>query len=62
MKVVVGDKIYEFNEKMSASKLVKRLGFEWEEVLVLKDGTLITEDEILTPKDSIKIIKVASGG
>ncbi|MFP4118424.1 MAG: MoaD/ThiS family protein [Candidatus Woesearchaeota archaeon] len=45
-----------------ASELLKVLEIPGEEVLILKNGTLITEDEMLSDEDEIELLSVISGG
>jgi sulfur carrier protein ThiS len=45
-----------------AKILLKELKINPEEVLVVKNNTLITLEDALTDKDSIKILSVISGG
>ncbi len=46
----------------TALQLIKKLNLNPESVLVVKNNTLITEDEKLNDKDEIKILSVISGG
>ncbi len=43
-------------------ELLKNLKINKEVVLVVKNGTLVTEDEKLDSKDKIELISVISGG
>lgn len=45
-----------------ASDLLSNLGIGSEEVLIIRNGELVTEDELLTNEDSIKLLSVISGG
>ena len=45
-----------------ASDLLKQLGLTAQEVLIIRNGTLVTEDEILEPEDTIRLLSVVSGG
>ena len=44
------------------SALLKELHLSSEEVLIVRNGTLITEDEVLEDTDEIKLLSVVSGG
>lgn len=46
----------------SVQELLDNLGILSETVLVVKEGTIITEDEMLSNDDDIKILSVVSGG
>ncbi len=45
-----------------ATELLKKLGLTAEEVLIVRNGTLVTEDELLTNDDTIRLLSVVSGG
>ncbi len=45
-----------------AVDLIKKLGLNTEEVLIIKNNDLITEDEELKNSDIIKLLSVVSGG
>ena len=46
----------------SVKKLLESLKINNEEVLVVKENQLLTEDDVLKDKDKIKIMSVVSGG
>ncbi|MBU2638188.1 MAG: MoaD/ThiS family protein [Nanoarchaeota archaeon] len=46
----------------SVNALLKKLNINPVTVLVVKNGTLVTEDAKLSEKDQIKILAVVSGG
>lgn len=54
------NKEFEFNGLVQ--ELLDKLGIISETVLIVKDGTIITEDEKLENDDEIKILSVVSGG
>lgn len=62
MEVLYRGKTYRFEERMSALKLVRLMGLSWEEVLVLREGNILTEDDMVSPGDSIRVVAVVSGG
>lgn len=62
LEVLYRGKTYRFDERMSALKLVRLMGLSWEEVLVLREGRILTEDEMVNPGDSIRVVAVVSGG
>lgn len=62
IKVQYSGKVHEYEGPMSAKKLLEIMGLNRESVLVVRNGELVTEDEILKPEDEILIINVISGG
>ena len=46
----------------TAIELLRELNINPETVLVIKDGTLVTEDESLTGATGVEILSVISGG
>ncbi|MFH1065025.1 MAG: MoaD/ThiS family protein [Nanoarchaeota archaeon] len=46
----------------SVLALLKKLNINPVTVLVVKNGTLVTEDSKLSEKDNVKILAVVSGG
>jgi len=53
---------YEIEENMPLGKVLKRLNLNPLSVLAVRNGTLITEDEIVRNQDEIELIEVVSGG
>ncbi|MDM7320097.1 sulfur transfer protein involved in thiamine biosynthesis [Fervidobacterium sp. SC_NGM5_O18] len=62
MKVFYEFKIYEFNESMRGYDLLKKLGLNPEEHLIIVDGELYTEDRVIKKDKEVKIVKVTSSG
>jgi len=62
MKVYYKRREFRFDESMSALKLLKKLSLSANEVVVVKNGTIVTEDEMLSRDDEVKIINTVSGG
>ncbi len=62
MKVRYGQQEYEFTERLSVRRLLERLGLLPETVVVVKNGEIVTEDEMLDPGDEVELIRVVSGG
>lgn len=46
----------------SGEELLKELNILVEDVLIIKNGSLVTEDEALDNSDTIKLLSVISGG
>jgi sulfur carrier protein ThiS len=53
---------YEIEENTQLGKALKRLNLNNLSVLAVRDGTLITEDEMLHDQDEIELVEVISGG
>lgn len=45
-----------------AVNLLKELHTSSEEVLIIRNGALVTEDEVLEDSDTIKLLSIISGG
>lgn len=54
------DKDINFSGK--AKDLIVSLGMNVEELLIIKNGELVTEEEDLSNSDEIKLLSVISGG
>jgi sulfur carrier protein len=48
--------------KGTVKAILKKLNVNIEEVIVVKNGELVSEDDIIADKDRIKILSVVSGG
>lgn len=55
-------RVEEMSGPMPVSKLLKLLGVERESVLVIRGGTLVPEDVMLSDDDEVEIRPVISGG
>lgn len=62
MQIKFRKKSYEILDEIQLAKAIKRLGLNNLSVLAVRDGSLITEDEILHADDEIELIEVISGG
>ncbi|HOM98228.1 MAG: MoaD/ThiS family protein [Acetomicrobium sp.] len=62
MKVRYRDEELEFRESMSVNKLLKKLSLRKNEVVVIKNDAIVTEDEMLRPGDDVRIMDTVSGG
>ncbi|MEM4915345.1 MAG: MoaD/ThiS family protein [Nanopusillaceae archaeon] len=51
----------EFNGK-TVRELLNNLNIDWSRVVVIKNGEIVTEDEIINNNDYIKIFDAVSGG
>ncbi len=63
VKIISRAKEIELKEnKIIAEKLIRKLGFSPDEVVVVRNGEVITEDDEIYDGDFVEIIPVASGG
>lgn len=62
MTVQNGNKKIEIDGSRRVSELLKSLGLNPESHLVIVNGRLTTEDEVIPADANVKIIKVVSGG
>ncbi len=62
MEVNLDGKIINFDKKMTVRDLLKQLKLNPETFLVTVNGNLVTPDEQIGINDSVKIIRVVSGG
>ena len=47
---------------MTVEELLRDLGFDPFDVIVSRNGTLVTEDAVVGNDDEIRIIRIAHGG
>jgi sulfur carrier protein len=62
MKVEWDGKSYEFDKRMTGKKLLETLSLSREAHLIVANGKLTTEDQMLNTTDTVRIIRVISGG
>jgi sulfur carrier protein len=56
------DKTYDVPAGMTVRDALRRLDLEPESVLPVRDGQLITDDELLREGETIRLVAVISGG
>lgn len=56
------DKKHEVKAGMTIRHACEKIGVDSESVLAVRDGELLTDDEIIRAGDSIKLVMVISGG
>lgn len=56
------DRVVEVEGPRTVVDLLQRLEIAPESVLVIRDATLLTRDERLTPEDELEVRPVLSGG
>jgi sulfur carrier protein len=62
MQVTYRERYWTFDETMTVAQILKRVGVLPESVLVVCNGQLITEDQVVKPEDTVKVVAVISGG
>ncbi|MFN4200410.1 MAG: hypothetical protein ACK4FU_03990 [Fervidobacterium gondwanense] len=62
MKVFYEYQTFEFNESLRGYELLKRLGLNPEEHLIIVEDELYTEDRVIRKDKEVKIVKVTSSG
>jgi sulfur carrier protein ThiS len=61
-KLILRDKVYEVKPGMSLLDALRKSHIVPEAVIAVRDGEMITDDELLRPGDEIKLVAVISGG
>ena len=61
-KLILRDKEYEVRPGMSLLDALKKNNIVPEAVIAVRDGEMITDDEILRSGDVVKLVSVISGG
>jgi sulfur carrier protein len=62
VKLVLRDKEYEVKPGMALRDSLLKIGLLPEATLAIRQGQMITEDEILVDGDVVKLVAVISGG
>ncbi len=62
VKLILRDKVYEVKPGMALLDALRKINVEPESVIAVRDGEMITDDEILRPGDEVKLVAVISGG
>jgi sulfur carrier protein ThiS len=60
--IITRNHTYQVEGNCPLGRVLKRLNFNSQSVLAVRNGTLITEDEILKEDERIELIEVISGG
>jgi len=61
-KLLLRDKVYEVRAGMSLLDALKKSNIVSESVIAIRDGEMLTDDEILRSGDEVKLVAVISGG
>jgi sulfur carrier protein ThiS len=62
MKIIYRDKTWELKGNITIRDAIKKVGLHPTAVLALRDGKLVTDDIVVGPDETIKLIAVVSGG
>ncbi len=62
VKLILRDQEFEVRPGMTLRHSLLKIGVQPEAVLAIRQGEMITEDEILKDEETIKLISVISGG
>jgi sulfur carrier protein len=64
VKIILPDKTSRETEAgpVTVEALVRDIGFDPIEVIVARNGTLVTEDAVVENTDEVRIIRIAHGG
>ncbi|HSF83211.1 MAG TPA: MoaD/ThiS family protein [Anaerolineales bacterium] len=61
-EITLRDKKYQVKAGMTVRHALQKIGVDPHSVLATRRGELITDDEILKPGETIRLIAVISGG
>jgi sulfur carrier protein len=62
VKLILRNQEFEVKHGMTLRQSLLKIGAQPEAVLAIRQGQMITEDEILKDGDTIKLVSVISGG
>ncbi len=62
VKLILRDQEYEVKPGMTLRHSLLKIGVQPEAVLAIRQGQMITDDEILRDEETIKLVAVISGG
>jgi sulfur carrier protein ThiS len=62
IKIKLRDHAYQLEGELSLNKALKRLNIPNNSILAIRNGSLLTEDEILRDNDQIELVAIISGG
>jgi sulfur carrier protein ThiS len=62
MKIVYRDQQWELQGRWRVEDAIREVGLVPQAVLAVRDGKLLTEDEIAGEDDEIRLVAVISGG
>ncbi len=62
VQLILRDKTYDLKPGMTLRSCLEKIDVEPESVLAVREGVMITDDEILNEGEVVKLIAVISGG
>ena len=62
VKLIVRNKEHEVKPGMTVQRAVQKIGLQPDLYLAVRDGELLTEDEVLRDGDIVQLVAVISGG
>ena len=62
VKLILRDQEYEIKPGMTLRDSLKKIDIQPDAVLATRDGEMLTDDEILTDGQIIRLVSVISGG
>ena len=62
VKLVLRKQTYEVKAGMALYHSLEKVGIPFESVLAIRNGEMLTEEEILNDGDEIRLVAVVSGG
>jgi sulfur carrier protein ThiS len=61
-KIILRNQVFEIKHGMTVRDALLKINLEPDSVLTTRNGSLITDDEIVMENDEIKLVPVISGG
>ena len=62
MRIVYGEKTWDFDSQMTVNELLRKTGLNKLPVLVIADGRLVKGSDLIPEESKILIINAANGG
>ena len=62
MRVKCLNQEWELKGRMSVDKMLRLCGYDTQSALALRNGKLVTEDQMLLHEDEVEIVTTVSGG
>lgn len=62
MRIVYGEKTWDFDSQMTVNELLRKTGLSKLPVLVIADGRLVRGSDLIPEESRILIINAANGG
>ncbi len=62
MRIVYGERTWDFDSQMTVKELLRKTGLNRSPVLVIADGRLVRESDLVPEESRVLIINAANGG